>query len=342
MALAGGAAGETLGQWQRCLATLDQFAAKPAHYQNMLRDAGLTDDAIATYRRDYAAFRGERYRARRIAGVDRAEAVHSAEIELTAGAGDAVAALDPAPVAPAPAVTVEPVEQRQAVTSEPALPAEQLPESAARPESVIDQGHDQAATAAPAQPPALTEREWLAGMAPLDLSNGRELLPQMRRELQERGECEDGWRHARAEHDRRIEQIAAAAKVSGYQAELEAEPDYRAWQQARQQAAQRGQGRPRATGQAESDHIAGLPELDRQNHPELLPQLRRECRARGEADSAGWRGAMAEHDHRIGLLASAARVSGHEAELNADLDYRAWKQATQQAAQRGRGGGRGF
>ena len=71
---------------------------------------------------------------------------------------------------------------------------------------------------------------------------GPGLLPQMRHELQGREEADSaGRREVVAEHDRRIERIAAAAKVSGYRGELDAEPDYRAWERAAREAAGRGQ-----------------------------------------------------------------------------------------------------
>ena len=133
--------------------------------------------------------------ARRIAGVDQAAAVHSAEVELA-----------PASVASPP----------QAETGDHAHPAEHLPEPAPRPESVIARGQDQTDT-----------------FAKMDLTPGPATLPRLRRELRERAEADSaGRREDVAEYDRRIKHLVGAARVSGYEAALEAEPAYRAWAQA--------------------------------------------------------------------------------------------------------------
>ena len=96
--------------------------------------------------------RGGRYRARWIAGVDRAAAVHSAEVELSGGG---VVALDRIPIAPTlpvpETVPLELASYRPATSNAPLTP-----------------------------------------IAEMDLKHDPALLPQMHRELQARGEADRG------------------------------------------------------------------------------------------------------------------------------------------------------
>ena len=69
---------------------------------------------------------------------------------------------------------------------------------------------------------------------PLDYQRtAREILPQMRDELRARDEADGAGRpQLAAEHDRRIRTLAGLADLNGRLAEVNADPDYQAWDKA--------------------------------------------------------------------------------------------------------------
>ena len=69
---------------------------------------------------------------------------------------------------------------------------------------------------------------------PLDYQRARrEILPQMRDELRARDEADGAGRiQLAAEHDRRIRTLAGLANLTGRLAEINADPDYQAWDKA--------------------------------------------------------------------------------------------------------------